>query len=180
MFTIKLFQFYSKIEDYVTYMYFIYAIMHITASIGVVIWMILLILKEIKENFIDVLRMNQYIFILLWFLHAIFEILWSFWYKHTDDLGITIIIEVFDGLMLYYYILNLLAWYLLMNKIIVLHKLRSGINYDVWRKQIKSVELKVLLYFVLFIILHMIYKVTYHLLSKHILYSTNIKFNAYY
>ena len=149
-------------------MYFIYAIMYITASTGVVIWMILLIWREIKENFIDALRMIQYVFILLWFLHAIFEILWSFWYEHTDDLAIIIIIEVFEGLMLYYYILNLLVWYLLMNKIIVLRKLRSGIKYDVWRRQIKSVELKVLLYFVIFIFLHMIYKVAFHFLSKHI------------
>ena len=157
-----------KVEDLVTYLYFAYAILYIFASIGVVFWMILLIRKEMKEVYIDLLLITQYSFILVWFLYTIYEILCNFWYEHTDILIIRITHEMLEYFILYYYILNLWTWYLLIHQIIILQQLRDKENYQKCRQQTRSTEIKLLKIFIWFICAYSIINLTLLLLSNYI------------
>ena len=119
-----------EIEDAVTFLYFVDVIVFILANAAVAFWMCLLAWRELKENYVDLLRMTQYGFIFLWYLYSTWYFLCSIWYDHIDNTAYETMNEMFEGLLQYYYIVNLSSWYLLMIHIKILHKLRNGMQFQ--------------------------------------------------
>ena len=155
------------IEDLVSYGFFAYEIANIFMSLIVVIWMVVKIWKEMKERFIDVLRMVQYWLILTWFLYVTYFVIFNFWDEHNGNM-VKILDGIMDGVLIYYYIFNLTTWYLLMYQIKVLKLLRNGIEYKNANKQTKSHEIKIITLLALFICIYSILNVSLSVFSSSI------------
>ena len=122
-----------EVNEIFTCLYFANNIIFILAWVIVVLWMIILFKKEMKESYIDLLRTIQYVFIFVWYCYSIQFVLRNFWYKQTDYTIINIIDSALESIIKYYYILNLITWYLLMHQIMILHQLRNGCRYSKWK-----------------------------------------------
>ena len=90
----------------------------------------MLILKELKESYVDLLKIIQCVFIFIANWYAVYFIICYIWLLHTDNIVFNTITAMLEGLMLYYYIINLFSWYMLMYHIKVLTQLRIGIEYN--------------------------------------------------
>ena len=77
------------------------------AAILVIIGMMVLFLKEIKESYIDLLRVYQYIFIFIYSCSVVCLLLWQCWYKHVNEILLAIIIEVYGCWWFCYFTINL-------------------------------------------------------------------------
>ena len=118
------------IEDTVTVFYLIFVIAIILAWVFVTVMMVVLFWKEMKDSFIDVLRVIQYVATFIRFLTLAFSYMWYFWKMHSDNLYFQNVLEFLDGIGYYYPILNFLTWYLLMYQIKILYQLRNGGSFQ--------------------------------------------------
>ena len=132
------------INDFIGIGYFGYETARILISACVVLYVVWLVWKELKENYIDVLRMSQHISMILWFCNKISIILWLYWYKHTNILSVNIIDEILGAFIFFYYFINLFTWYLLNYHITTLNQLKDGARYQELIMKIKSVESRII------------------------------------
>ena len=129
-----------EIEDTLGYLYLGRYIALALASSWVVIWMALLLWRELREPFIDMLRIIQYAWCVIRFGIAVCTILLFIWYKHTNIFYIKLIIGIIENFGYIYYITNLFTWYLLIYHIKTLQELRDGANFSDWKSKIFLVE----------------------------------------
>ena len=94
-----------EFDDTLSYIYFSFFLILIPIALLVIVWMVVLFWKEMKENYVDFLRVKQYIFI--WFCYCICRILWEYWYKHVNKIVFNLINEFGTCLEFLYYIINL-------------------------------------------------------------------------
>ena len=115
-----------EIDDVVTIFYLIFVLAILLASAFVVVWMVVLFWREINDSYVDILRLIQYTAIFIRYLTSIFIYVWYFWHILPENLIFQVLIEFLDGFAFYYYILNLITWYLLMYHIREMYQLRYG------------------------------------------------------
>ena len=106
-----------------------------TISLIIVVTMMVAIVKQLKSKFIDVLKLLQYIAIMLWYLAVAFDIVLHFSSSVLSNF-IYIIFLHFDWIILIYYAINQLSWYLLWVHLETYRQLAKGENYISWREKI--------------------------------------------
>ena len=108
-------------------------------SIIIVATMIVAIFIQLKSKFIDVLKLLQYIAIMLCYLAAAADIVL---HLSTNVLSsyIYIIFLHFDWIILIYYAINQLSWYLLWVHLETYRQLAKGESYKSWKNKIKIKE----------------------------------------
>ena len=116
--------------DIVSYIYFSLFSMWTLAALFIIIWILVQFWREMKESYIDLLRITQFIFILIWYFYSVFYIICSFWYRSTYGIVFKIIIAIFESWELYYFIVYLTTWYLLLIQILIMHQLRINSQYQ--------------------------------------------------
>ena len=147
-------------------MYFFYFSVCTLVAFCVVVWMVVVFRREMKESYVDLLRVIQYAIIFIYYCLLIYNTWCFYWYKHKISLNI--ISAIVENIILYYYVINLFSWYLLMRHIMILHQLRNGIEYENVNRQTKSTEIKTLKWFSLIICIFVLLNVTLSILSNYI------------
>ena len=164
------------IDDTVSYFYFSYFVAFILVSVCIAILALFYIFKELKESFIDILRMIQCIYIFTWQCYVIYLISSNLWKEKIDPIFFKLSICILYVLMHIYYWLNLISWSLLINHIQILNQLRNGIEYQKCKKQIKNTEIKIII-MVWFACFYPILNVSILLFSNYVLQkSVNMDF----
>ena len=119
-----------EFDDPISYMFFVYFSLWTLTALCVVIWMVVLLWKEMKEPFIDMLKVIQYIFIFIWYCFNIFIIFCNLWTDLKGGIYLNILAWILIDFITHYIVINFLTCYLLMNQIMVLHQLRNGDQYQ--------------------------------------------------
>ena len=110
----------------------------IVLYIAVMVWITLLIVKEIRSKFIDSLKIMQYLWVIIhFFANFITSIIESA--ENVNKFYIDLARDLFSFLMLYY-ILNQLAWYMLIVHLETYRLLAEDANYRDWKTIIKRNE----------------------------------------
>ena len=107
----------------------------------VIIWMVVLFWREMKEAYIDLLRVIQYILIFLRYCYSIFAISSLFWITSNYNTTLDIIFAAFQSSIIYYCLTNLITWYLLMNHIEAMSQLRNGKQLSKMKEKIMRKEI---------------------------------------
>ena len=131
-----------EIQDTVSYVYFSSLIFMIIWYIVLIVWMTILMHKEIKQPAVDMFKVIQFILIIVWFANCIYTDSWFFWNSYYRTLLARIIYVVLESSLYLYYAVNFLTGYLLIIHIKNLKNLRNGIEYSRWRETIRSIEIK--------------------------------------
>ena len=98
-----------EFNDTQGYLYFLASYILFLIAILVIVWMAVLLRKEFKESYIDLLRVCQYILVFIDFSGTICSILWECWYAHVNEILLSMVGEAFFlhcVLLLHYKFIN--------------------------------------------------------------------------
>ena len=109
----------------------------------------ILIWRELRDYFIDLLRVVQYILIAICFWYDVVSSTLLIFYPDVNSLLIDIVFDVIASLFLYY-IINQLSWFILIKHLNTYAKMRRGSKFEDCRKQIRVVEFRSTIFAVLF------------------------------
>ena len=110
--------------------------------------MIVLIYKEFKQWYIDVIKLTQYLLLFFYFARDVpYNIKYFWWFQYTFEMNI--IDDIFRTNFFVYWF-NQLSYYMLIVHIIKIKKTTQKIGFEQIRKEIKKSEIKSLILSILF------------------------------
>ena len=128
------------LTDYISYLYFIYYLIKTSISFVVALIWIAIIIKNIKQKYVDVLKIIQSCILFIYFIwrcifNPFIKALESKEWKDIHE-GLN---QLTDTWFLYYS-LNQFSLYILSQHLITYRKLNRGKSYEEWRTEIKNKE----------------------------------------
>ena len=129
-------------EDVYEWLMFVYAMLRIIANIWVASYMIYLFVKNLKEPYIDAIKLLQTSFVFLWFFSDIITILISIFDSNLLDNPIVTTLVILTDPYMFWYGFNQFAWLILIQHLITYRKFAQDKSYSEWRKSIRSKEIK--------------------------------------
>ena len=114
--------------------------------------MLVRIYKEVRDYFVDILRVIQYWLIIFTFSNDMVGFILFIYTNDVDSLAIEIVFDIIGTLFLYY-IINQLSSYMLIAHLDEYIKMRYDTSYEQWRKRLRKLEIKALIFAIIFQVL---------------------------
>ena len=99
-----------QIDGTITFLYFISVVLLLLLAMFAIIWITFLIKAEIRESYIDLFKIIQFMLAFIHLIRFIANYMCLFWNKSTNLLLKDIIFDACATLLLYYAMI-LLSWY---------------------------------------------------------------------
>ena len=154
-----------NMTNFYDWMFLTYGMLRIVSDISATIYVVRLLVKNAKEQYVDVIKILQTSFVSLWFISDIFTILIPIFDSNLLDNSIVTVITIITDPFVLWYGLNQFAWLILVQHLVTYRKLAKGENYLKIRKIIKKKEIKLFISVMLFLTFLISIQITLHLLK---------------
>ena len=131
-----------KVENAYEWMMFVYAILRIIANSLVASYMIHLFVKNLREQFVDIIKLLQTTFVFVWFFSDVLTILISIFNNSLLSNPIVTVFVLITDPYMFWYGLNQFAWLVLILHLSTYQMMIEGKSYSEWRNIIKRSEFK--------------------------------------
>ena len=129
------------LDNTYSWIMFVYAMIRIIANIWVSSYMIYLFVYNIRDYFVDILKLLQVTFTFFWFFSDIITILMAiFWPDLLNDPIVTVLVIITDP-YIFLYGLNQFAWLILIQHLTIYRQMAEGKAYSEWKKIVRKKEL---------------------------------------
>ena len=151
--------------NFYDWMFLTYGMLRIVSDILATIYVVRLLLKNVKEQYVDVIKILQTSLVSIWFISDIFTILIPIFDSNLLDNSIVTVITIITDPFVFWYGLNQFSWLILVQHLVTYRKLAEGENYLEIRKIIKKKEIKLFILVMLFLAFLMSIQIALHLLK---------------